>query len=540
MSFSTLPIELTQRILGFTIPDSFENATATCKLLYAASRFLVDEYKKVKRFQHFRYSRHYSEHGSSCEAEAGSLPGVINGFMSCKNPHHWDEATVVSGYKIFNAIGLLQAIAREPDIAWHIQTLDLKTQDGHLWKPGDWPTQEIENLHRLYRAAITWETRTSSEDINEWMKHMTPFLADVFLLNLVPNVVEIALSKSWGRADIVNTANLELLDATVSRANDLTVRNASLAQLAVIKPFIGHGWNAHACLTPMASFLALNSMREFYMGGVQAFSDNETAIPFTPRHDLYGNSLRKIELNGSAIGPRALSALLSRTPQLECLHLGLESKPHNFGHSYNIGHLLAIICSNVGGSLKELALHTNPLETDTYTLTNMQGFTQLQILELDIDALCGPEFSASDFRPSGRFDEYLPAFSVDARPALPRLVDLLPPSLVAFKVAFPSVLQRSSTTVGRTEYVFFQLPKLLAGFREERSIRLPCLRDIIFEPPSDLERYADKDRDPEFANPIHSIISEAETCGVRWECGVFSCFNTFNDRFDVKDASEDR
>jgi len=530
MSFSKLPIELTQRIISFTIPDSFENAAATCKLFYVASRFLVDEYKKARRFQHFRYSRHYNEHDYFCEA------------ASCKNPQHWDEATAVSGIKITNVIGLLQAIAREPGLAWYIQSLDLKEPDGHLWQSENGPsstqpTQEVHNLHRLYRAAMPSDAETGSEDVALWMKHMTPFLAEVFILNLVPNVVEIALSKSWGRADIFNTTNLELLDAMVSRANDPAVSDAPLARLEVVKPYVGHGWNAHGCLTPLASFLALNSVREFYMGGVQAFSDNDTEIPFTPRHTVYGQFLTKIELNGSAVGPRALSALLSRTPQLETLHLGLESKPDNFGDQYNIGHLLAIICSHIGGSLKGLAIHTNALEADTYPLTNMHGFTRLQTLELDINSLCGPEFSAPELLPSGRFDEYYPEFTAGARQVLPRLVDLLPPSLKAFMVDFSTVFQCCPTM--DTEIVFYRLHELLAGFCDERSTKLPRLSDVIFDPPSDLERYADKNKDPEFANSIHKILKEVENCGVRWEHGAFNCFHTFNDRFDVKDMGEE-
>jgi hypothetical protein len=141
--------------------------------------------------------------------------------------------------------------------------------------------------------------------------------------------------------------------------------------------------------------------------------------------------------------------------------------------------------------------------------------------------------------PGGRFDEYFPEFPADARPALPRLVDLLPPSLEAFMLEFSTVLQRSLPTADHTEFVFFQLPKLLVGFRDERNTKLPRLSDVVFDPPSDLERYADKNPDPEFANSVHSILREVEACGVRWERGVFSCFHTFNERFDVKDAGED-
>jgi len=166
----------------------------------------------------------------------------------------------------------------------------------------------------------------------------------------------------------------------------------------------------------------------------------------------------------------------------------------------------------------------------------MHGFTRLQILELHIDSLFGPELSAPELLPSGRFDQYCPDFPADARPALPRLVDLLPPSLVTFRLAFSTVLERN---LNHTEYVFFQLPELLAGFRDERSTKLPRLSDIVFEPPYDIERNAYNNRDREFANSIRSISREVEACGVRWERGMFSCFKTFNDRFDVKDASED-
>jgi hypothetical protein len=40
MSFSKLPLELTQRITSFTIPNSFENAAATCKLFYVCEPLL--------------------------------------------------------------------------------------------------------------------------------------------------------------------------------------------------------------------------------------------------------------------------------------------------------------------------------------------------------------------------------------------------------------------------------------------------------------------------------------------------------------------
>jgi hypothetical protein len=540
MSLLALPIELTQRIIRFTIPESFQNVAATCKLLYVASRFLVDEYKKACRLQHFQYSRHRIEYDWECEAI--SLPGGVH--MTCNNPQHWDQATAVSGIKIVNAVDLLLILAREPHLASYIESLDLKHPDRHIREAEEPPyfsedPDDLQKLFHLYSTAIPSTPETDGEDFTLFMKRMTPFLADAFILNLVPNVVEIALSKSWGRADIVNTANLELLDAMVSRANDSSIRDAPLAKLAVVKPYIGHGWSSRACLTPLASFLALNSVREFYMGGVQAFSDDDTDIPYNPRHDVYGNSLRKIELNGSAVGPRALSALLSRTPQLECLHLGLESKPDGFGYQYNIGHLLAIISEHVGGTLTELAMCTNPLNLDTYTLTNMHGFTQLRVLELEAEFLYGQAYSSPELLPSGHFDEYFPAFPTPLGAELPRLVDLLPPSLELFKLKFHYVAQRSLPQRDDADCIFFRLPELLTGFRDERHIKLPRLHDVVFDPPSDLERYSDPNTDDEVGESVQSVLREVHDCGIRWEHGALSCFGAFNYRFDVKDAAED-
>jgi len=467
--------------------------------------------------------------------------------MGCNNAQHWDEPTAVSGIKIANAFDLLQAIAREPCISWYIESLDLKDPSRHLLRTENQPSfsqapDDVQSLHRLFKAVMPTDWQRAQEDDEEfalWTKRMTPFLVDVFILNVVPNAVEIALSKSWGRGDIINEANLELLDAMVRRANDPSIKDASLARLAVVKPFIGHGWYSRACLTPLASFLALNSVREFYMGGVNAFSDSLTNIPFpfNPRHEVYGQSLTKIHLNGSAVGPRALDFLLSRTPHLECLHLGLELKPNSYGRRYNIGHLVAIISAHVGGSLKELVISTNALDARTYTVTNMHGFTQLETLELQAEYLCGPEFSAPPATlPSARSDEYFPQVGRrDQEIAAPRFVDLLPSSLKTLKLKFPSINTGYSST---SKIVPSRLSAMLAGFREEHSIRLPRLNEIVFEPPSDLERYQDGNN--KLSSAVWSALREAEACGIKWESGtMFQSFRTFNERFGVKDANDD-
>lgn len=508
---------------------------STCKLLHTASRRYFDENKKVKRFQHFQYSRHCSEHEHFCEAT--TLPGGV--YKNCQNSQHWDHPTATSGIKIANAVDLLEAIVREPYIPWYITSLDLKDPDRHFLNAEKQPSfshaaEDVKNLHRVLQIAMPTDWQTTQKGFAHWVTHMTPFLVDVIILNLVPNVLEVALSKSWGRADIANETNLKLLDAMVRRANNPSFKDAPLARLAVVKPFIGHGWNSKASLTPLASFLALDSVREFYMGGVLAFTDSITNVPFNPRHEVYGKSLTKIVLNGSAIGPRALESLLSRTPQLECLQLSLESKP-NYGRRYNVGHLLAIICALVGSSLKELAICTNSLEPGTYTLSDMHAFTQLESLELQAECLCGPEFFAPTTLPTGGLDEYFPQISMSQNHAQPPLVDILPPSLKALRLSFPSVYSHHPRT---EKIVPFRLAALLAGFGEERSMKLPLLKDIIFDSPWDLDKYMNNDS--ELGTAIRSVLEEVESLGIKWEQGKrFQFFRTFNERFGVKDANDD-
>jgi hypothetical protein len=165
----------------------------------------------------------------------------------------------------------------------------------------------------------------------------------------------------------------------------------------------------------------------------------------------------------------------------------------------------------------------------------MHGFTRLENLELQAEYLCGPEFSAPAILPNGPFDEYFPQMWMGQEPALPRLVDLLPPSLKALRLSFPAVYTWYPMM---NTIVPFRLAALLAGFGEGRAIKLPLLNDLIFDPPWDLAKYTDNDS--ELGNAIRSVLREVESYSIKWEQGkMFQSSRTFNERFDVKDANDD-
>lgn len=166
--------------------------------------------------------------------------------------------------------------------------------------------------------------------------------------------------------------------------------------------------------------------------------------------------------------------------------------------------------------------------------TDEHARVHTQILELDYDSLCGPEFSPPVLIPIGPLDEYFPNLPPLASPTLPRLVDLLPPSLEAFRLVISSVLTSIRTSAEFPENVFLRLRELLIGFRDERSTKVPRLDDIVFNLPSDIDMFTNKRVYSEFHSTIDSIVAEVPNCGVKWERGNLSCFRTFNDRFDVQ------
>uniref|UniRef100_A0A8H7NGY1 Uncharacterized protein n=1 Tax=Bionectria ochroleuca TaxID=29856 RepID=A0A8H7NGY1_BIOOC len=516
MTLSTLPLEITHQIVGDAAPGGFESIALTCKSLFRDCHPLINDYnRKKRRFWSFRYSHHSAD--VDCDA-----PGDKS---TCNLLPHWDDATATTGFKVTDVFGLLAHVLRDPSIGRFIHSLDLKharvllpfgilpnanhNADGIRGPSPHWAEEDEANIRRFLSDPVYGEDFL--EDPSTYnLNTVSVVEAEIWLLNFLPNVKDIALSKAW--AYTVPPSRLRQLESIVQRANDPRKPEASLSQLAVMKPFVGHGFISIAPLSQLTSFLSLNSLQEFYMGGVQAWGTNPTENYFTA--NTLGTSLTRIELNGSCIGIPELSELLVKTPNLRSLCLNLESKPNSAGRSYDVGHMISIIGSRIGDVIEELAIVNYPIQWHTTSPASMSALQRLRSFEIDLRALWGgPTFQG------GRFFRYDSGWV-----PLP-LVDILPPSLEVAKI-----YSKNLAGEGR---VVTNISNLLRGFRDEHHSKLPRLVDIDLVCP------------PPGRGPVVEALRLAAEAGLRVhhhhrdQCAP-TFTSSFNSRFGVADAELDR
>ncbi|KAJ0382930.1 hypothetical protein COL922a_011526 [Colletotrichum nupharicola] len=444
MALLGLPLELLQRIIKETIPESIENVAVTCTSLHNASKIYLDEHNRLrKRYKHFSYSKYT--------------------LLSQRGPRHtwkghWDPVTQETGIEIQVATELIQEIVRNPVIPRYIETADLKGNVGMTDAPDDL-VDEHPALHPIF-------PRIKDEDIIDRVRNLlndSPYLAEagvdseawlsgmlddtsghaeVLLLTLLTNVRELALPQSWDHIPGRNSGHLRygeetprsdrkiiwpVLDALARRANDPTISEAGLSKLEVYRPFTGTGYECRNEMTVNTPFLAIKSVREAYIGGCIALDDGYTGMPFDPEYPEYSTRLERLELVGCTFGPEEMRELLSRLPNLKCLHFAYETKWHGCGHNLDAGAMMNAIMECTGETLEELSMWMMVhYGTAGRTLVDMKAFKRLKSLHIDGLTLMGPEFDKAN-------EEYEIADAPDVCPldemAAPRALDLLPPSL---------------------------------------------------------------------------------------------------------------
>ncbi|VUC36283.1 unnamed protein product [Clonostachys rosea] len=537
MSLNTLPAEIKHQIVQDATPDGFEGIALTCKSFFDVSQPLIHEYnRKKRRFGSFRYSRHSAD--ADCDA-----PGDKT---TCTDLDHWDDTTAATGEIITDVFGLLALVLRNPDIGRFIHSLDLKHPrvllpfddrmaglgfahiaatninvgfgahgldpvvlgnrgPGGIRGPSPhWDEEDEANLRRFLSHPIFGEEEEVLEDASTYdLDTVSIVEAEIWLLNLLPNVKEIALSKAW--AYEIPPNRMKELERIAKRANDPEIPNASLSQLTVMKPFVGHGYVSVTPLSHFTPFLSLKSLKEFYMGGVKAWGTNPVECYFDTKSLTLGDGLTKIELNGSCIGIPELSDLLDLTPNLKSLSLGLETKPNSAGRSYDIGRMISVIGSQIGNVIEELAIVNHPMHWATTSPASMSDFQRLKSFEIE-----------------AQLDTYEDNFVT-----LP-LVDMLPPSLETTKLY--------SRDLAREGEVVANMTKLLRGFRDERPTKLPKLVEIdLISPLLGISRGS---------RELSAATRIAAEAGVRVQHpDMRQCISkftrTFNSRFGVTDAEVD-
>ena len=248
----------------------------------------------------------------------------------------------------------------------------------------------------------------------------------------------------------------------------------------------------------MAPLLAINSMREFYGGSLIAVNDNYTGKDFDPRYATLGPNLEVIELAGCCMTPRECAKFTKGMRRLKSFKLAYEVKWHGCGYEWSAGQFVAALMASVGGTLERLSLSIYTWVDDLITaVTDLRGFKKLKELELDTQVLVGPPYT-SDVG----FDEDLREVT-GVPPKVPRLLDLLPPSLE--KLDLLTDTSESSTQC---------LQALFTDFVAEKDTILPHLKHVTIRRGTE-GSYTAQTIVPKHPLFLDAVLAACESAGVK-------------------------
>ncbi|TPX17736.1 uncharacterized protein E0L32_002837 [Thyridium curvatum] len=525
MSLTSLPTEILHQVIDDLLPEGLESIALTCKALYQVSSTLFAFHRRMRdRYEHFSYSK------------SKSVDGVET----------WDSRTEASGIKIRHAADLLQRIAEDPRVARYIRFADFKADASIASYPSPMETLEggsvldrlAENvaMMRLVRESTWPYLRDAGLDPQALPEKLPPVVDTLVLLTMLPNVRQLALPRYWGSAWDMAAHYNEFLDgvlgAVLRRANeaDHPHPGASLSRLSIIAPHQGSGYDTHDALELYDPFLALNSLREFYMGSMVAETASANGASFSPSHDKYSPQLKKIELVASVMGRPEWVRLLSRTPNLEILRMSHENKFEWLGQSWDLGETMNTIQQVAGKHLRELCLSASNCWSTGTTLTNMSGFECLEVLELDVSMLLqtayeddgrgGDDTDGEDMDWMDRLE------ALDKEPKHTScLVDILPASIQTVRL----VGWGHPTPLREYEESFRAVKTLFRWFALERPSKLPALKEISFT-----RQAANCMVLPEYKEVLDYLEREGCTIVDPNACWAIHLKDTFYERFGVE------
>ena len=445
MHLLELPNELLTFIIQDTLPEGFESFLLTCKAVLVIGESFISRYNQLRKtYQHFKY-----------------LPP----------PYRWVETpgTFVS------SIQLLREIIHEPIIARYIQNADFKYEQ--ILDNCDPKLVEIlcedsdinAGLSRLLNESPY--LRAAGENPAKWLDAILSGqglrYATTFLLTLLPNVRKLATPANWKHLEAGSspespeTPNIwRVLDVIVKRANDDVTGSASLAKLKSLNPMCIKGYDNRHEMQNVTPFLAIESIREFNGASLIAVDDGHTGYPFDPRYESFGTRLEHIELMGCLFDVKEFTKFIINMSRLRTFKFSYETKWHGCGYDCNAGAIIAALMAATGKTLEVLSLFELACDGTIFTgVTDMTGFKNLKELELDTTWLSGPpyhQFIGVDGYKIGSIGS-----------EVPRLADLLPPSIMRLKVMSPGHDQAMASQ-----------QSLFADFASDRATRLPNLTSV--------------------------------------------------------------
>ena len=313
-------------------------------------------------------------------------------------------------------LDVIRAILENPDIAWFIESIDLRGGKDLYGNIGEVIEDMGEDeLGMLRRSMETSRYLTlAGQDVDHWIASMGLRASDrsnyddepyrvlfrvTYLLSLLPNLKELTLTDHWACFKDVSSSCGEVLNTIVALSHSELARNNNapddlpLGKLQRLRPFQLAEYDPmpRSGVAIIAPFLALPSLWDLHSTNLIAVDDRHTGIPFTWPYPDTNSNVRNIDLDGCCINADGISELLKHTPYVKTLRYSHSTKWHGCQHDWDAGAFVNTVAEHCGHILTELCVTTDSLFGEVETgIVLLKTFEKLEKVTLDVREFCAP------------------------------------------------------------------------------------------------------------------------------------------------------
>ncbi|KAL6710599.1 hypothetical protein ACN47E_008647 [Coniothyrium glycines] len=407
MRLLDLPPEILDLIIDRTLPHGIESFVLSCKAVHRRATSQIERHNALKQ--------------------------------------RWRRTTNVSPIRRGDTLSIIREIAREPQIAHYIQSLDLwewrvKSPVSSSHDDDDFRNHAdtMETIKTLLRSTeyfaktdleSWWENMLQEDRAND-DDHLDKLYATIALLALLPNLQTLQLPDRWH--EVRNTEAGEglvpAIEAMVALANAEGHQQKPLAGLHTIFPFVEEGYDVRVGLQCLQPFMTLKSLKNLYAVSCVAIDEDWLGLTFHWPNPSIKSSLTRIEFASCCMNAGGLAHLLPNTTNLAIFRYSHQTKWDGLEHDWNPGELLEILANYCSETLTELAITIDELHGEIENgLSSFMRLPHLSKLEVDVQAFCGPPLESG--QRLGRNARVPPGQDPWTYLDIPCMGDMLPPSV---------------------------------------------------------------------------------------------------------------
>ena len=369
-----LPPELLDHIITLTFRHGgFKSVVQACKTTYYIGKPLIPRYNQLTR-----------SWGATCVNSRDSLPGPLD---------------------------VIRAILVDPDIAWFIESLDLRNSAfpaarEETDKLGDDEMRALRDVMEQCPYLIP-----AGQNIGDWISNMgldplednegdsrdnveVLIYRTTFLLSLLPSLEELTLPDKWVYFQDTQSSCGEVIKAIIDMVRHSgSSDDLPLGKLERLHPFEHIEYDPHprSGLGIVAPFMALPNLKALEVSNLIAVDDGHTGIPFEWPYPEFESNVLSVILDGCCVDAGGIAELLKHTPQIKSLTYSHHTKWHGCQHDWDAGAFVDAIAEQCGETLTELSVTTGDLFGDVETgIVSLKNFKSLQKATLDVSVFCAP------------------------------------------------------------------------------------------------------------------------------------------------------